>query len=106
MTATIMHRSKKLLREQFQTLDEPVTAEMPVSEPLQLLDEPERPPIEFPAVERRKRTMPITVQFVFLALACVCFILAGFNAPVSPRVNLIGLGLFFWVLSLMIRFTP
>ena len=50
--------------------------------------------------------MPITVQFVFLALACVCFILAGFNAPVSPRVNLIGLGLFFWVLSLMIRFTP
>jgi hypothetical protein len=99
-----MHRTKrKPLAEQFATLDEPVTAEATTTEPLQLLDEPERPPIEWPAEERRKRTMPITIQFVFLALACVCFLLAGFNAPVSPRVNMIGLGLFFWVLSLMVR---
>lgn len=98
-----MHRSKKSLKEQFQTLDEPVTAEMPVSEPLQLLDEPERPPIEFPAEERRKRAMPITIGLVFLVLASLCFVLAAFNAAVSPRVNLIGLGLFFWTLSLMVR---
>lgn len=97
-----MHRAKKPLKEQFQTLDEPPPAEL-VSEPLELLDEPERPPIEWPAEQRRKRSMPITISFVFLAVACLCFVLAAFNAPVSPRVNTIGLGLFFWTLSLLVR---
>jgi hypothetical protein len=98
-----MHRTKKPLREQFATLDEPITADAPASEPLQLLDEPERPAIEWPAEERRKRAMPITIGLVFLVLASLCFVLAAFNAAVSPRVNLIGLGLFFWTLSLLVR---
>ena len=99
-----MHRTKrKPLAEQFATLDEPVTAEATTTEPLQLLDEPERPAIEWPAEERRKRAMPLTIGLVFLVLASLCFILAAFNATLSARVNLIGLGLFFWTLSLIVR---
>ena len=39
--------------------------------------------------------------FVLLILALVCFVLSGFNVP-SPRVSLLGLGLAFWVLSLIL----
>lgn len=106
-----MHRRKaKSLAEQFETLDMPAPAEAPVSEPLELLDEPERPAVAWPVPppvqpieERRKRSMPITISFVFLCIACLCFVLAAFQAPVSPRVNMLGLGLFFWTLSLLIR---
>lgn len=44
----------------------------------------------------------MTVQFVLLILAFVCFIVATANVP-WPRVNLIALGLAFWVLTLLIR---
>jgi hypothetical protein len=98
-----MHRTKsRPLAEQLRTLDE-ATAPAEPAEPLQLLDEPERPAIEWPAVERRKRAMPLTIGLVFLVLASLCFILAAFNATLSARVNLIGLGLFFWTLSLIVR---
>jgi hypothetical protein len=42
------------------------------------------------------------LHLIFLILAMVLFLLAGFGwpAPVEPyRVKLIGAGLFFWVLS-------
>jgi hypothetical protein len=95
-----MPRKPKPLAEQFATLDDPPPA--PAAEPLQLLDEPERPPVEWPVAERTKRSMPITLRFMFLVFACVCFLLAGLNALVSPKVKFIGLGLFFWTLSLMV----
>jgi hypothetical protein len=44
----------------------------------------------------------MTISFVFLLLAFICFIGAAVNPP-WPRVNLIGLGLAFWVLTLLIH---
>jgi len=41
-----------------------------------------------------------TVKFVFLLLALISFIAAAASFP--SRVNLIGLGLAFWVLTLVI----
>lgn len=38
---------------------------------------------------------------ILLIAACVSFGLAAFGASV-PRINLIGLGLFLWTLSLLI----
>lgn len=32
-------------------------------------------------------------------VACILFLLASFNVPTGPYVNLVPLGLFFWVLS-------
>jgi hypothetical protein len=43
----------------------------------------------------------ISVQLVLLILAFVCFIVAAIGIP--SRVNLVALGLAFWVLSLIIR---
>lgn len=45
--------------------------------------------------------MIINLRFVLLFLAFVLFFLAGFNVP-APRLNLIGLGLALWVLSLLV----
>jgi hypothetical protein len=44
----------------------------------------------------------MTIQFVFLLLAFICFIVAATNVA-WPRINLIALGLAFWVLTLLIR---
>jgi len=44
----------------------------------------------------------MTISFIFLVLAFLCFIAAAVNPP-WPRVNLIGLGLAFWVLTLLIH---
>lgn len=44
----------------------------------------------------------MTTQLVFLILALICFIAGAVNAPL-PRVNLVSLGLAFWVLTLLIR---
>jgi hypothetical protein len=44
----------------------------------------------------------VTIQFVFLIIAFLCFIAAAANFA-WPRVNLIGLGLAFWVLTLLIK---
>ena len=42
--------------------------------------------------------MVITVNTVLLFIAAVCFLLAAVGVP-AARVNLIALGLFFWVLA-------
>lgn len=44
----------------------------------------------------------MNIQFVFLLLAFICFIVAATNFA-WPRVNLIALGLAFWVLTLLCR---
>jgi len=41
--------------------------------------------------------MPL-LRLVLLILAAICFLLAALNIS-SPRVNLTGAGLFFWVLA-------
>ena len=38
---------------------------------------------------------------VFLVIALVCFLLGAANIP-APRINLVALGLAFWVLSILI----
>jgi len=43
----------------------------------------------------------ITINALLLLLAFICFILAALG--VTSRVNLLGLGLALWVLSLLIR---
>jgi hypothetical protein len=45
----------------------------------------------------------MTISFIFLILAFFCFIGAAVYVPPTPRVNLIGLGLAFWVLTLLIH---
>jgi hypothetical protein len=45
----------------------------------------------------------ISLGVVLLVLALVCFLIAAFGAAwPSPRVNMIALGLFFWVLSILV----
>jgi hypothetical protein len=44
----------------------------------------------------------MSIQLILLLLAFIAFVLATINVPV-PRVNLIGLGLALWVLSLLIK---
>lgn len=44
----------------------------------------------------------MSIQFILLVIAFVCFILAAFNATV-PRINLVAFGLAMWVLTLLIR---
>jgi hypothetical protein len=44
----------------------------------------------------------ITVNLLLMILAAVCFFVSAIAIPV-PRVNLIALGLFFWILTAMIR---
>jgi len=45
--------------------------------------------------------MLLTVDLILLVLALVCFVLVAASVP-TPRVNLLGLGLSFWILSLLI----
>lgn len=40
------------------------------------------------------------LRLVLLILAAVCFLLAAVNLP--ARLNLVALGLFFWILTLLI----
>ncbi len=42
------------------------------------------------------------IQLILPVFAFVCFVLAAFNVPNPPRVNLIAAGLAFWVLSLIL----
>lgn len=44
--------------------------------------------------------MWVTLDFVLILAAAACFLFAGANYP-SSRVNLIGVGLFCWVLTLL-----
>lgn len=43
----------------------------------------------------------LAVSTILLIIALICFFLAAIGVPAS-RINLIGLGLFFWVLSILI----
>jgi hypothetical protein len=47
----------------------------------------------------RSRAVPATLQFVLYLAAFACFLLAAFGARArwAGRINLIGLGLAFWV---------
>jgi hypothetical protein len=40
----------------------------------------------------------LAITLILLIVAAVCFALAAFNVAPNPRVNWLGLGLFFWVL--------
>jgi hypothetical protein len=42
------------------------------------------------------------LRTVFLGAAFVCLVLAAFSAPI-PRVNLMALGLAFWVLAELVK---
>lgn len=44
----------------------------------------------------------LTASTVCLFLALICFLLGAIGAAV-PRVNVTALGLFFWVLSLLLH---
>jgi hypothetical protein len=44
----------------------------------------------------------LSTHFVLLLVALVCFLLAAIGVPQQSRVNLVALGLFFWVLSILI----
>jgi len=50
-------------------------------------------------------TGTFSFSFLFLILAAICFLLSAANAPI-PRANLTALGLFFWVMALMISGAP
>lgn len=43
----------------------------------------------------------MSIDLILLIVAAICFALAAVNAAV-PRVNLIGAGLFFWVLTAIV----
>jgi len=43
----------------------------------------------------------MNISMILLILALISFLLAAFNVP--SRVNFVGLGLAFWVLTLLIR---
>lgn len=42
------------------------------------------------------------ITLILLVFAFVCFALAAFWNPAPPRVNLIAVGLAFWVLSVIL----
>ena len=42
------------------------------------------------------------LDLILLIMSLICFLLGAANVPPSPRVNLIALGLAFWVLTLLI----
>jgi hypothetical protein len=46
--------------------------------------------------------MGVSVRVLLLVVAALCFILAACGVPQSGRVNLVALGLFFWVLSILV----
>jgi hypothetical protein len=44
----------------------------------------------------------ITIRLVLMIVALLCFLLTALNVS-APRVNLLGLGLAFWLLAVMIQ---
>lgn len=43
-----------------------------------------------------------SAHLVLLIVAMFCFLLAAVGVPQTGRVNLVALGLFFWVLSILV----
>jgi hypothetical protein len=41
------------------------------------------------------------IRMVLLIAALLCFFIAAIGVPASGRVNLVALGLFFWVLAVL-----
>jgi hypothetical protein len=48
-----------------------------------------------------RKQMVVNANFFLLLAALVCFLLGTFNAPV--RINIVALGLAFFILSLLIK---
>lgn len=44
----------------------------------------------------------MSLQIVCLILACICFLLDAVAVPVGPRLRLVPLGLFLFVLSFLV----
>lgn len=42
------------------------------------------------------------ISLILLIIALICFLLSAASWPNPPRINLMGLGLAFWVLSIII----
>jgi len=42
------------------------------------------------------------LTLILLVFAFVCLVLAGFNVPTPPRVNLGWIGMAFWCLSILL----
>jgi hypothetical protein len=47
--------------------------------------------------------MQVTINLFLMVLALVLLLLAGLNVPSHPRINLGWLGMFFWLLAIVIR---
>lgn len=45
------------------------------------------------------------LNFIFVLLAALCFFLAAIGVPAN-RFNLVALGLFFWILTVMLTGEP
>lgn len=43
--------------------------------------------------------MTVTLDLVLMILALICFAVAAFWQPATPRFNLVAAGLFFWALT-------
>lgn len=43
------------------------------------------------------------IYFILLLLGAICFIVAAVSATIHPRINLIALGLFLWILVPLIH---
>src|SRR3982751_3498983 len=54
------------------------------------------------AVKEAKEVVMLNVKLLLLILALLCFIIAAFNVPVTNRLNIMALGLAFWVLSIIV----
>jgi hypothetical protein len=46
--------------------------------------------------------MTLTLDLVLLIIAAICFAIAALGFAPHPRVNLIALGLFCWVATLLV----
>ena len=56
-----------------------------------------------PAETGERWFMILTTTLFLQVLALVLLLLAGFNCPCPPRFNLGWFGMFFWLLSLVVR---
>jgi hypothetical protein len=44
----------------------------------------------------------LTLKLLLLILALLCFLIGAFNVPITSRINIMSLGLSFWVLSIIV----
>lgn len=53
-----------------------------------------------------RRVVMDLLVLILLVLSFVCFIVSAFGLVTSARVNLVGLGLAFWVLTVLLKAWP